>query len=128
MHRLLRAATYAATHAGEDIHVADMAREAGLSSRHFIRRFKRVMGITPARYLTVARLEKAQMLLSTTLLPIVHIAAECGFSSQSSLTTSFKEEFNMTPARYRRENSTDPEEIRFCDICPFRGLFQPVFN
>jgi len=41
-------------------------------------------------------------LLTVTHLPIAHIATECGFASQSYLTTCFKARHGATPARFRR--------------------------
>ena len=36
-------------------------------------------------------------------LPLVRIAEECGFSSQSALTTAMRRYMGLTPKRLRRE-------------------------
>ncbi len=43
--------------------VNDLAAEAGFEVHHFIRRFKRIMGITPYAYLRSYRLIKAKELI-----------------------------------------------------------------
>ena len=48
------------------------------------------------------RVERARELLANTNLPIAHLASECGFVSQSYLTTCFRTTYGMTPARFRR--------------------------
>ena len=48
------------------------------------------------------RLARARELLTVTHLPISQIATECGFASQSYLTTCFKASHGATPARFRR--------------------------
>ncbi len=89
-----------------------------MSRSYFTRRFKQAMGITPARYLTAVRIEKAKVLLATTAMPIIHVAVECGFSSQSSLTTAFKAATGITPATYRRQSEPPPMATPICAECP----------
>jgi len=48
-----------------------------------------------------ARLDLARKLLTQSTLPISRIAEECGFSSQSHLTASFRVAHSTTPAQYR---------------------------
>ena len=50
-------------HFTEPIELDDVAAVAGLSKFHFHRLFKAVYGVTPARYLTQRRVERAQDLL-----------------------------------------------------------------
>ncbi|MCY1557014.1 HTH-type transcriptional regulator CdhR [compost metagenome] len=59
------------------------------------------MGMPPHRYVMKARLERARDLLMQTDLPILHIALECGFNTQSHLTAAFKAAHATTPAEYR---------------------------
>ena len=49
------------------------------------------------------RLEQARTLLAVTQLPIAQIADECGFSSQSHFTASFRAAHATTPAEYRKQ-------------------------
>jgi len=44
--------------------IADVARRAGVSRWHFIRVFEATFGVTPHRYRTRARLERARRLLA----------------------------------------------------------------
>jgi AraC family transcriptional regulator len=59
------------------------------------------MGVSPHRYVLAARLDLARKLLTQTTFPISRIAEECGFSSQSHLTASFRAAHSTTPAQYR---------------------------
>lgn len=79
-----------------------LAAQAGVSTAHFRRLFSDSLGITPHRYVTQLRLQRASELLTQTDLPIARIASECGFDSQSHLTTSFSRVHGLTPARFRR--------------------------
>lgn len=124
MHRLFKATMFAAIHIGDGIRTLDMARAAGMSDRHLTRKFKSALGVTPHRYLTLIRLEKAKSLLATTRTPIAQVAVECGFASQSSMTTAFRGRYNTTPARYRMENATvaDNGTPELCESCPLRAM------
>jgi AraC family transcriptional regulator len=46
-------------------------------------------------------LERVRKLLRETEQSIAAVALEVGFSSQSHLTTAFRQRFAMTPAQYR---------------------------
>jgi AraC family transcriptional regulator len=92
---------------GEQITNALLAGQAGLSESYFRHMFLKAMGMTPNRYIQQQRVERARDLLTNTNLPIAHVAAECGFASQSYLTTCFKGAYAMTPARFRRNAGRD---------------------
>lgn len=79
-----------------------LAGRMGVSQSHFRRLFFEAMGLSPSRYVRQRRLERARELLATTNLPIDGVAFECGFRDQSYLTTCFRLEFGLTPARFRR--------------------------
>lgn len=84
-----------------DLSVARLAASVGLSEAHFCRIFRDATGVPPHRYVLTARLDLARKLLTQSTLPISRIAGECGFSSQSHLTASFRAVHSVTPARYR---------------------------
>lgn len=82
--------------------VAELARQAGLGERTFLRRFTAATGTTPHRWLTERRLERAQRLLERTDLSIDEIAARCGYGSAAALRHQFARLRGTSPSRYRR--------------------------
>jgi AraC-like DNA-binding protein len=86
--------------------VAEAAREACLSPFHFHRLFASFHGITPHRYLTRLRLQRAQALLRGTDRAVAEVALACGFDSVGSFTTLFTRSFGTSPARFRRNRET----------------------
>ncbi len=86
---------------GERIDIRAVADAAGLSPNYFCRLFERSCGATVHRFVLDRRLQKARTLLTETQLPISQIAMDLGFSSQSHLTTSFRQRFGVTPAQCR---------------------------
>ncbi|MEO1305187.1 MAG: AraC family transcriptional regulator [Pseudomonadota bacterium] len=90
---------------GEDIGVEEMASEAGLSSSHFSRMFKAVIGDAPYQFLTRYRAERAAEMLIDPARPVIDVALACGFSDQPHLTRVFKQIHGETPRRWRiRQN------------------------
>ncbi len=85
----------------QDISLAQLAQIAELSPSHFLRAFKQATGLTPHRYLTSCRLQRARSLLADSDRSIVEIAYACGFASQSHMTDVFKRHFAISPGRYR---------------------------
>ncbi len=79
-----------------------LAKIAGLSAWHFLRVFKAKYHLSPHNYIKNRRLARAKRMLAETNTPISHIAYDCGFSSQSHLTTTFKQYYGYTPGRYRQ--------------------------
>lgn len=80
----------------------ELARQAGLSESHFRHAFVQAFSVSPRQYVRQRRLERARELLAVTGRPIAQIASDCGFASQSYLTTCFKGRHGVTPAAYRR--------------------------
>ncbi|MNN44959.1 HTH-type transcriptional activator RhaS [compost metagenome] len=83
------------------ISVAEMAQVACLSPSHFHAQFKDSVGLTPHQYLLKTRLDRAARLLRESDQSLVRIAEECGFSSQSALTTAMRRYLGLTPKRLR---------------------------
>ncbi|TRX75872.1 helix-turn-helix domain-containing protein [Pseudomonas mangiferae] len=92
---------YIGQHLGRRISVAELAQVACVSPSHFHVQFKDCVGLTPHQYLLKARLDRAARLLRESPLPLVRIAEECGFSSQSALTTAMRRYLGLTPKRVR---------------------------
>jgi AraC family transcriptional regulator len=82
---------------------AELAERAGVSESHFRRIFQEAMGMTPHRYVLRLRLERVHELLTRTSFSIARVAAQCGFNSQSHMTSCFSSAYGITPARARQQ-------------------------
>jgi transcriptional regulator GlxA family with amidase domain len=80
----------------------DMGKAVSLSSWRLAHLFKAEIGMSPQRYLTLVRLQRAKHRLENGFLPVKQIAASVGIPNASQFTRSFKAAYGMTPAEYRR--------------------------
>lgn len=85
----------------KNLSLETLARRANLSPYHFARTFKRHVGISPHDFLIDARINLAAFYLKSSDEPIKSIAFACGFSSESTFCTTFKNRLGTTPSRYR---------------------------
>jgi AraC family transcriptional regulator len=100
--RLRRVLDYISTHLADDITVSDLAGVAALSTFHFARMFTLTVGVSPHRYVSRMRLERAMAEIAEGKLPLGKIAFDARFSSQASFTRAFRRATAMTPGEYRR--------------------------
>jgi len=91
-----------------DIGLPLLAESCGLSVRHFTRAFKQSFGVTAYQYRLHCRLAHAKQLLKQNQLPIIAIAGECGFASQSHLSRAFHACTGMSPGEWRRRHADAP--------------------
>jgi AraC family transcriptional regulator len=110
--RLKRAVEYITAHLSEPIGLADIAACTGLTRMHFAAQFRVATGLRPHEYLVRRRVERAQELLATSRLPLVEIALEVGFKTQSHFTTVFARVVGETPNVWRRENCANVRYVR----------------
>ncbi|HEX6257023.1 MAG TPA: helix-turn-helix transcriptional regulator [Euzebyales bacterium] len=98
---LRRARDLADRRYAEPLDLDALASAAGVSRYHFLRCFASVYGITPARYLTERRIERAQDLLRATNLTVTEICHLVGFSSLGSFSSRFTALVGMPPSAYQ---------------------------
>lgn len=99
--QMKRVAEYVEGRIGEDLSLAMLALQAGLSPYHFARLFRNTTGQSPHQFVLRQRVETALRLLIETDLPLVLVAARSGFSDQSHLTRVFRSKVGITPGAYR---------------------------
>jgi LacI family transcriptional regulator len=85
------------------INVDDVTEAIGTSRRLLELRFRAAWSRTPGAELTRQRMERAQMLLSTTDLSLKRIALLSGFATPVRFSQVFRRESGQTPANYRRQ-------------------------
>ncbi len=93
---------WALAHLDQRLSVDLLATHAGMSRRHFTRRFAEVTGSTPARWILARRLDEARRLLETTTWTLERIATACGFASIVTFRQNFVAAYATTPSSYRR--------------------------
>ena len=86
---------------GEGRQVYDLARSVNMSERSFFRSFSKVIGITPAKFVEEARVNRAKTLLEETEDLLDQVSYEAGFGSVDALLRSFHRNVGVTPAMYR---------------------------
>ena len=87
---------------GDDITLAELAAECGLSLSYFTRAFKQSTGDPPHRWLLRQRVERAKLLLRDTKIGLAEVALMCGFADQSHLTRVFRTHAGEAPGSWRR--------------------------
>ncbi|MEV7417560.1 helix-turn-helix domain-containing protein [Streptomyces sp. NPDC089919] len=86
----------------EPLTVEDLARRAGMSSRHLARHFRQVTGTTPLAWLHTQRIRHAQELLEATDDTVDAIAAATGMGTATTLRRHFHRTVGVPPDTYRR--------------------------
>ena len=95
------ALAWALSRLDQPLPVGQLARRAGMSRRHFDRRFREITGTTPVTWLTYQRVLRARQLLEETRLPVEQVARRCGFSGAAALRPHFRRIVGTVPAAYR---------------------------
>jgi len=98
---LRRAHDHIDRHYARAIDLDELAGVAGVSKFHFARSFEAAYGLTPIRYLTLRRVERAQDLLRSANLTVTEICFLVGFSSLGSFSSLFTRLVGETPTAYR---------------------------
>ena len=99
--RIGHALHYIRKHIYEDIDLDTLANIACLSKSHFIRLFKKEWGVTPQKYITQKKIERAQLILATDDVPVKGIANMLAFEDYSYFNRVFKKQTGKTPLEYR---------------------------
>lgn len=79
-----------------------LAKRAHLSTATFHVVFKQAFGKPPMHFLEDMRLREAQSILLRESVPVMEIAARCGYSDQFVFSKAFRRSFGMAPSDYRR--------------------------
>jgi AraC-like DNA-binding protein len=100
--RLKHVQNYIETKMDSRINLRDLASEARLSPMHFAAQFKAATGLKPHEYVLFRRIERAKTIIASSNKPLVEIALETGFQSQSHFTGIFKRFTGETPGSWRK--------------------------
>lgn len=104
LQKLEAARTYIQSHITDpNLHVALLAKNAGMSEVHFRKLFFGQYQLTPSAYILHQRVRHAAELMSIKELRLEEIAALAGFSSPAHMCKVFKSVTGATPGAYRSD-------------------------
>ncbi len=86
--------------------VPDLAEQARMSERTFLRAFSAELGLTPAKAVERLRLEAARTLLESQPLQVEDVALETGFGDSERMRRAFLRAFGQPPQALRRRRET----------------------
>ncbi|MET4158385.1 helix-turn-helix domain-containing protein [Agromyces sp. PvR057] len=92
---------WAIEHIEEPLTLADLARNAKVSTRTFSRRFVEDTGYTPMQWILRARVDLARELLERTDLGVEQVAARVGLGTGANLRLHFHRVLGTSPMEYR---------------------------
>ena len=78
-----------------------LAQAVHFSPRECERTFEQLLHTTPQKYLLRRRILAAMSLLAHQNLPVIEVAACCGFSNHSYFSKQFRAATGYTPREYR---------------------------
>ena len=88
---------------GDSLDLNELAKVAGLSSYHFHRVWKALVGESVYQYVKRIRLERGANTLKNTELPVAEVAAHVGYESPEAFTRAFGQRFGCSPSVFRQE-------------------------
>jgi AraC family transcriptional regulator len=93
---------YLEVHLADKTSVAELAALLDLSRFHFIRAFKKTVGMSPHKFILNRRIERARELLTDQDLSVGEVAERTGFNGPAQLTRVFRQIVGTTPTAFRR--------------------------
>jgi AraC family transcriptional regulator len=99
--RVIEAIRLVESDAARPLELKELAAVASMSKYHFLRVFRRLVGMTPHQYLISARLRRAALALASSRRPVIAVALDAGFGDLSTFNKTFRAVFGLTPTQYR---------------------------
>ncbi len=101
-HRLMRGKEYIDLLFLENLSVAEVAKESGMSEYHFYRMFKSAFGKSPLQYIIGKRLSRGNELLKKHQMSVTDVAENTGFSNVHAFSKSYRKHFGRSPGTTKK--------------------------
>lgn len=86
--------------------IEDLSADVALSRVHLYRKVKKLLGVSPSRYIRDYRLKKAIAILSSEEVRISELSDRVGFQDANYFLKCFKEKFGVSPKEYSKPKET----------------------
>lgn len=100
-----RAMQWLQDHIEQPYRLKDVVAASACSERTLLRHFQLATGTTPLQHLQRLRVERAKLLLETTLHGLDAIAEACGYADTASMRRLFQRETGLSMAAHRQRHS-----------------------
>jgi len=87
----------------EKLSVEGLAREFAISSRSFIRRFKKATLNTPLEYMQRVKIEVAKKSFESSTLNVNQVMYNVGYNDEKAFRKTFKKYTGLSPLAYRKK-------------------------
>lgn len=105
------AIAYVAENYMNDLSIEALAQLCHVSTSHFRRLFKQILGWAPLDYLQVMRIDRACVLLYNCDNSVTEIGMQVGYSSPSSFSRQFRRIHGISPSRWRQKMRSEENPI-----------------
>jgi transcriptional regulator GlxA family with amidase domain len=85
----------------DKISVEELAKKSAISSRNFVRRFKKATQNTPLEYIQRVKIEAAKRSLESTQQNVNEVMYQVGYADQKAFRTVFKKYVGLSPVAYK---------------------------
>lgn len=85
-----------------DLTINEVASEIGVSETHLRRLIKNKTSMSPIKYISYLRIEKAKNMLRDTNCTVTEISSMCGFNDQYYFSREFKSNVGVAPSEYKK--------------------------
>lgn len=103
--RMIKVQKYIHNNIYDDIDLHTLASVACVTHTYLIRLFNKSFGMSPLQYINQKKVERAQLLLITSEMPVKEVAYSLGFTDSSYFIRLFKKATQLTPQEYRERMS-----------------------
>ena len=94
-----------------DLSIEELAQLCHVSTSHFRRLFKQVLGWAPLDYLQVIRIDRACVLLYNCEYSVTDIGMQVGYPSPSSFSRQFRRIHGISPSQWRQKMRSEENPI-----------------
>lgn len=96
---------------GSDWTVESLAARAGMSRTVFARKFGESCGMSPMRYVTHWRMQRARLLLVSADVSAGEVASRVGYASEAAFSRAFKEHHGDPPGAFQRRARLEASKV-----------------
>ena len=85
--------------------VEELASSLNISRSYFYKKMIKITGKKPIEFIRTIRMKRAQQLLTESQMQVSEIAYTLGYNSPKVFSKHFKEEFNISPSEFIRQQA-----------------------